>query len=274
MVFCVLLLIYMEEELLQRIEDLESRIIELEEQTDSEERLNEIEGELYSHSHELGVGETQSFDSHLKLGEGKFVNIGNTYRTGITIPIAQKYNIDNMILGAGPVTSTEIAASETGGKAGNSQLVLQHQPKGYSNWTFFYGNRPPIVLFKADSISGNKISVTNIDFETNELAGTVVKITSSRGLLEDSLEIVSNTKNEITLSNTTSASGPTCFVFNTIYLGSADYPWRRAYVSEGSGAGIRFGYGPTGEGSNGLLYMNSNGNLIWRNKSGSTSTIA
>jgi len=264
----------MEQELLQRIEDLESRIIELEEQTDSEERLNEIEDELYSHSHQLGVGETQSFDSNLKLGEGKFVNIGNTFRTGITIPISQKYNIDNMIIGSGPVTSTEIATSKNGGEAGNSQLVLQHQPKGYTNWTFFYGNRPPIVLFKAESISGNKISVTNIDFETNELAGTVVKITNSRGLFEDALEIVSNTKNEITLSNTTSASGPTCFVFNTVYLGSADFPWRRAYLSEGSGAGIRFGYGPTGGGSNGLLYMNDGGNLIWRDKGGSTTTIA
>jgi len=262
----------MEQELLQRIEDLESRIIELEEQTDSEERLNEIEDELYSHSHELGVGETQSFDSHLKLGEGKFVNIGNTYRTGITIPISQKYNMDNMLLGAGPIVGNSFVGGGVSGSSGNTQLVIQHQPSDYTDWSFFYANRPPIYTFTVYGISGDTITTDEVRFAENELVGLSVQISSSSGV--EYAKVLRNTTNVITLDRSFTRGEANIFVSGSVFLGSADFPWKRLYVAQDTSGGVRFGFGATGQGDNGLLYMNDGGNLIWRDKGGSTTTIA
>ena len=114
------------------------------------------------------------------------------------------------------------------------------------------------------------MTINGFDFTTNELSGHLINIYNSSGTFVESQAIASNTSTVITISGTwtSSTSGGIFFIYNPAYLGSAEHIWQRAYVQEGTSGGVRFGVGPTAGGQNGLLYMDSAGDLWWRDKAG------
>lgn len=157
----------------------------------------------------------------------------------------------------------------------NSQLVLSQYGNG--SGTFFYSASNPQYTNKGKSVSsgGSTLTDTNFNWSINVLAGAYVNIYDSVGSFQFTRQISSNTSSVITITGTwpSTVSNCTYSVFLPTYLGSADNPWKRGYVGEGTSEGLRFGYGPTNGGQNGLLYMDSSGNLYWRNKGGSSSLL-
>lgn len=162
----------------------------------------------------------------------------------------------------------------------NTQVTLEHQygtdTAGGTHQSFWYGNRGPVYFGNTASCASGGTVLTQSDFKwtTNELAGAHINIkTSSASASWQSLTISSNTENTITVSDGTfSVYGANLFyiISFAIYFGSADYPWRRLYTTDGSGGGIRFGYGNTNGGQNALLYMDTTGVPKWRAPDGTT----
>lgn len=117
---------------------------------------------------------------------------------------------------------------------------------------------------------GSTVTINGYNFDTNELAGQLINIISSSGSFVETQVIASNTSTVITISGTwgSNTSGGTFFIYTPVDLGSEETTWQRFYTQEGTSGGIRFGVGPTAGGQNGLLYMDSAGDLYWRDKAG------
>lgn len=135
-----------------------------------------------------------------------------------------------------------------------------------------------VSSFTGTSIStssgGSTITIDGYNFTTNELAGETINIYNSSGTFIESHKIASNTSTVVTISGTWSSntSGGTFLVYKPVYLGSAETIFERAYVNQEESGGIRFGIGKTGSAgvasTTGLLYMDSVGDLYWRDKAG------
>lgn len=116
-------------------------------------------------------------------------------------------------------------------------------------YSFFYGLRPP--LFSGPP-AGSTITVTsgastitdtNQNFGINYLADSYISVEGSTLGLE-TYKITSNTATAITVDGTWGAtdSDVVYVVFRPIYFGSANYPWKRIYLTDD----IRFGKGASG----------------------------
>jgi len=161
----------------------------------------------------------------------------------------------------------------------NSQLQLEHQynTDATSKQTFFYGLRSPFYVGAGDVTSGGTtMRQTTFKWKTNELSNAYIAINSPDGSSFSGFQIASNTEDTLTITGGTWAfSGQNIgfTIFMPIYSGSATYPWRRLYTGDTSGGGIRFGYGNTGGGQNGLLYSDGQ-NLHYRRPNGTIETLA
>lgn len=162
-----------------------------------------------------------------------------------------------------------------GNTSGNLLLNLNHQPQNTSNQSFITAVRPPIYInIPGTTISttagGSTVTTSGYGFTVNSLTGALINIYDSSGTLIETQTIASNTATVITITATwiASTSGGTFTIFVPVFFGSADNPYQRLYTQEGTGAGIRFGVGPTNGGQNGLLYSDAAGDLYWRNKAG------
>ena len=162
------------------------------------------------------------------------------------------------------------------------QINMLHQPNNTSNQSFITAFRPPLyVPVNGTTISvtagGSTVTINGYNFTTNALTNAVINIYSSSGSLVESRIIASNTSDVITINGTWGAttSGGSFLILQPVFLGSADQIWQRFYVQEGTGGGIRFGMGVTAgsQNQNGLLYMDSAGDLYWRNKSGTSTKL-
>lgn len=125
-----------------------------------------------------------------------------------------------------------------------STIILEHQgyTTGSLNWTFFYGYRPPAYGGAGKVVTPTKIKVTSVDLKVNELAGVQLMLGVNNQGYTEFFTIESNTRNTITFDGSSSLTGDVFwFTYTPIYLGSANFPWRRAYLTED----IRFGYGPS-----------------------------
>lgn len=162
----------------------------------------------------------------------------------------------------------------------NSQIVLEHQyatdAANGTRQTFFYGIRAPLFSGSSGDIKSGGTTLAQSDYQwrTDDLVGCYVVAKS--GASFNCFKVTANTARSLTVDGTWTfgAGGVSYTVFTPVYLGSADYPWRRAYVGDLSAGGLRFGFGATAGGQNGLLYMNASGQLIWRNKAGGETTVA
>jgi hypothetical protein len=128
------------------------------------------------------------------------------------------------------------------------------------------------------SVTSGNSTITDSFFNwgTNDLATYYINIYNSSGVYQFTRRIASNTSSTITITGTWPSSVSNCIytVFMPVYFGEAAFPYRRIYTGEGDSEGIRFGYGITNAGENGLLYMDSAGSLYWRNKAGSSTLVS
>jgi hypothetical protein len=156
----------------------------------------------------------------------------------------------------------------------NAQLNIDHQSETATLQTFIYAFRKPIAFGSTGSITsgGTVLTQTEFTFDVDSLTGAFINVYNpTTNALVETFEIASNTQNTITITGGTwSYTGsPIIFqLFMPVYLGAADFPYRRLYTTEGTVGGIRFGFGATAGGQNGLLYMDSAGDLYWRPKTG------
>lgn len=161
----------------------------------------------------------------------------------------------------------------------NAQITFEHQPStnGSTNQTFLYAFRSPLYIGNDGTVAsaGTTLTTDQYAFETDALIGAYAQVTNpSDGTFEAYL-ITANTKDTITIDGAWGFAAANAFyvIFVPVYLGSADFPWRRVYVTTGEGGGIRFGVGDTGGGQNGLLYMDTAGDIFWRDLAGSSTQI-
>jgi hypothetical protein len=247
-------------ELQEEIQNLSQKIREL-----SEWKIN-IEEKLTNHNH---TGE----DGSKRLEDTIQTRPGTVIGTNL-IHLTSASRRPTFATSQGFITVGE--DSEDGSlskKYGNAQLTIEHQHPLSSN-SFFYAYRPPLYTgLKGNTTSASTTFTTrDFDFVPNELSNSFLLVNYKDGTF-DCFKITSNNKNIITITGGTFAKTETNTawgVFKPLYLGAAQFPWYRIAVMDGTDGGVRFGRGATNAGQNGLLYMDSVGDLYWRNKSGSS----
>lgn len=233
---------------------LERLVNELRDENKAIKRLLEV----HQHSNYDG---TKSFLNDLSIPSGMAFESGHSQFGELYV--GGNYN-------AGIVTGEDRILSDG---STNSQFFIQHQ----ANETFINPSRGPQFTAQDASITsgGTTMTQAKYTFETNALVGLYLYVNTS-GTNYDAFPIASNTGNTITISGgtwTATVSNAIWLVYKPIYLGSAQYVFKRAYVDEGTAGGIRFGVGHTAGGQNGLLYMDATGDLYWRNKGGSATKL-
>lgn len=261
-------------ELENRVEDLENLVEDMTDIiTDLEKKVIDQEEELYSHEHSPNIGDSQAQNTDIKLDSRKFINIGNFSRTSATADFpSSNFVYNNAVWGIGPQRTESFADTERANRFGNTQLTMQHQPTDLTGFSFFFAQRPPFYSFNVEVMQGNTITIEDLDFEKDELIGAQFRITNPNTGLNSYATITDNTKNTITLDSSPSVTTGTVLISNNVFLGSADFPWLRAYVREGTSGGVRFGTGGTGVDDNGLLYKDGQ-DLKYRRPNGTTVTI-
>lgn len=251
------------DELKQQIQDLTQRLDKLEvEKKDLEQRIEDkIAKDITD----------DKFDLPIIVDRGTFARFGDTSIIGLT-PIENIQQHDFIIS-----TGRDSAALKSNSISTDLKLQNQEYTNGDTNQSFFFGYRPPLYANTGKSVSNAGSTITDASFTwvTNSLANAYINIFDSAGVFKFTRKIASNTASVITITGTwpSSVSDANYIVFMPVYLGSADYPWRRVYTGEGTGEGIRFGYGVTAGGTNGLLYMDATGDLYWRDKAGSATKL-
>lgn len=263
-------------------EDLQTQVAELEdelqtiktertkERADFDERLLAVEKILKEHTHR-GDDESTAIEKDIELLSGFGFSSGDVASfKGV------ESAVENRTLS---IFGTGRDKSEAEG-INNSQVQLEHQygTDSTTRQTFYYGIRGPIYKGASASFASGDTVLSQADWtwQTNELAGTRVLIYYSATSF-GGFEIASNTEKTLTITGGTFASsvtGAQYQVFMPVYLGGATYPWRRAYIEEGTAGGLRIGLGATGGGQNGLLYMDSLGDLYFRSKRAGTFTAS
>lgn len=261
------------------MDDLNTKIRELENKLDSsiklnkdlENKLNELSEILRKHEHSGSDGSSQIFTNPIILND----NV--RFQTGLT-------SIDSKTskLGGGNEYSvTSITTGEDSNSNGivdklksTTQLTIQHSH--IDDTSFVYIFRNPYYDGKCNITSGlSEIIQNKFIFELDELKDSfiTIKITSSTF---NTYKILSNTNNTITVSGTlpTTISDTNFAIFKPVYLGSGTFPFRRIYTLGDTDGGIRFGNGTTGNGQNGLLFLNeSTGRLQFRRPNGTIDTV-
>ena len=240
--------------------------------SDLTRQIDELKTIQSTHGHSGSDGSQFQFTDKIDVKQGQPLKTGRMAMMDVFDP---KY--PQTINGAIAVGTDEVVSDGSD----NAQVTLQHQPNtdGTTNQTFYLGFRGPIFVNVPDGTftSGTSILTTNrFSFGVNALAGATLVVRQSGTEVIEGFNIVSNTQDSITISGTfgfTASANSSFDVFVPIYFGSAEYPWRRLYTGPGSDGGIRFGYGSTNGGQNGLLYMDSAGDLYWRNKSGTSTKL-
>lgn len=240
---------------------------------DLTQQVNTLKTNYEKHQHD-SIDGTNTLKKGIKLDVDQFLQVGNS--TQATLPVTNLGDTTEQYTYSIGVGKDD---GKTGfvNKADSLQLNFNHQPRNTSLQSFINAFRSPLVsAFENTSISttsgGNTVTIEGYNFTTNELAGALINIINSSGVLVETQVIASNTATVITISGTwlASTSGGKFFIYSPVFLGSADIIWQRFYTQEGTSGGIRFGAGVTAGGQNGLLYMDSVGDLYWRNKSGTS----
>lgn len=166
-----------------------------------------------------------------------------------------------------------VGLTVTGGTSGATGVISTITDDGTSGTISFStvtGEFTVGELITDTSTGSANVATSNV----NILTGALINIYNAAGSLVETQTIASNTGTVITIAGTwlaTTALG-SFFIFQPVFMGSADTPYQRFYTEEGTGAGIRFGVGTTNGGQNGLLWMNSVGNLFWRPKTAAAFT--
>lgn len=265
-------------------EDLQNQIEELQELLDKQVAINKensraIEGlrkELNAHSH-LGADGTSEIRRTVTIPAGEGFVVGNA---ALEDASNQTNKVGALVVGPSTTPGTVLNSP-------NSQVELTHGGTGLSdaaaNLSFFRGLRPPLYSFNDGQITSGESVMTQskFTFSDDELVGsfpTYLSVYNPDSATDfDSFRITANDSKTITIDGTFAFSGNKIgwIIFKPVFLGSADFPWQRAYVMEGSEGGLRFGPGATAGGQNAILYIDSSsGFLIFRDQGGNTYQLA
>lgn len=250
------------ENILQKINNLEEQILKL-------------KSDYQKHQHD-GKDGTNILRKNIELDKSSFLKVG--YLEQASSPIVLQGDENEQMQHVFSLSKTNKIGAVN--KLDALQVNFLHQPNNPAKQSFIIANRSPIITpFEGQTVSTTAgqttITINNFNFKTNELAGGLISIYNSSNVYIETRVISSNTSNVITVSSAwgSSTSNGLFFIYTPVYLGSADNIFQRFYTQEGEGGGIRFGMGTTNGGQNGLLYMNSVGDLYWRNKSGTSTKI-
>ncbi len=248
--------------------NLENRIAKL------ENELKEFKQKYATHQHTITDG-TSYLRKNIILDADQSITVGDGQW--------QTFRANNSTDGLNYISGTTIGPNITPGasqKSPNMQMLMTHIPTQASKFSFLTAECAPLVLSYANtSISttatGNTVTISGYNFITNELTGAYINIFNSSGTLIETQKIASNTATVVTISGTWRSSTTGTFkIYNPVFLGRTETIFHRVYVEEGTTAGgVRFGVGPTNGGQNGLIYMDSSGNLFWRDKAGTSTQL-
>jgi hypothetical protein len=229
-------------------------------------------GNFQKHTHSGSDGSSKYFQNGIEIKPG------TTFKTG-------NMAMEEFTTGAGVTTggftvgaNSKGAGTSTVNKDG-TQITIQHQKptNGTTNQTFVEGRRSPMYISTKNSatfdIGSAVLSQSEYNWAVNELDGAYVVVYESDTEFV-MYEITSNTETTLTIDSTFDfkGSGVKFEIFEPVYFGSAQTPWRRLYVIGDSTGGIRFGGGNTNGGYNSLLYTNGT-NLYFRRNNGTVRTI-
>lgn len=260
---------------LEKIEELETELEEQKKSFDSKleemtEKLDKLVSEMEEHTHDgettarvTGSPETKDQDPFW---------MGNA---GI-VAHTKRPSLDNDLLVLTSGRDREYFPGRAYGSSNNAELYLDHTDGGLD---FFYGfaHGGYVNGYGKISVSATDTFVTDtvFDWEVNELVGKIINISSSTGVFIMSDVVTSNTANKVNFSTAIGYDTNISYtIINPLYLGAAQYPYKRAYVDSDTGGGVRFGIGPTAGGSNGLLYLDSaSGLLKFRRPNGTIDTL-
>lgn len=231
-----------------------------------QQSVRSLEGLLQHHKHD-GLDGSGKLLTSIDLKDGQAFTIGNA--GGITAgqDSTQLRTVLGLISGIDQNTSDG---------SQNAQVVLDHYASTVQS--FFYASRKPIYGLSntINIVSGTSIATqSQYTFPINQLTSdasvkTYLVVNTADLSSFNIFPILSNTTTQITVDGSWSFTGTNLsgFIYVPVYLGSADYPWQRAYVTDGTAGGVRFGIGPTNAGQNSLLYMASDGTPHWRDTAG------
>lgn len=251
----------------QELEQLKRTIRELTQQ------VNTLKTNYEKHQHDSLDG-TNTLRKNIKLDNDQWLQVGlGGQATGDIINLGAVNEQYQYAISIGK----DDGRSGFVNKADILQMDFLHQPLNALKQSFITARRSPVVLpFENTSIStttgGNTVTIAGYNFVTDELEDSSINIYNSSGVLIETQTIDSNTATVITIKGTwlASTSGGKFDIHTPVFLGAADYIWKRFYTGEGTTGGIRFGDGVTAGGQNGLLYMDSAGDLYWRPKTGAS----
>jgi len=268
------------------------KINELENELSSLRRdFNDLKKTIELHNH-LGIDGTKRFDGDTEfIGKKLILAAGNSVDTGTAVKINLPIDVvDNVRTTNSKQRRTasfgnftyhkdqsdeQVNAIIIGGKNNNdintpndelnlSQIILQHQTNSTQTppFSFLFAQRTPLDSNTEISITngGNTLTDSLKSWDTNSLAGCYVLIYTTAGVFQEARPILSNTATQITISGTwgVATDDYNYFIFATVFLGAADFPYRRLYVAsdswvnsgsidaENSRKAIRLGAGTSG----------------------------
>lgn len=156
--------------------------------------------------------------------------------------------------------------SDAGDGIDNAQANLDYDNE--TKLTIFSAFGGKIVTGEGQTILGSSIVTVNEKIP-GDLTGYKITVTDSEGTTFGST-VVSNTSNSITMTDesTFSSGNIVFFSFTPAFLGFSNLPWQTLYVLDTESGGIRFGFGVTGDGTNGRLFMDTDGRCKFRRPDG------
>jgi len=267
----------MDQELKRQLDDLkrtvDSQAKSIEDLRAKNEELSRV---LSTHTHSGNDGSDYLYSGGINLKPGQQFITGN-------FAFAESTESDPSDRTSQIQRGYLVVGSDTGSQDGvdNAQLTIENQSGTDSSTkqTFFYGFRGRVYSSDDGTVSsgGTTMTTSKFSFVVDELVGQYITVTNPNLTTEfQAYEIASNTTNSVTITGGTwsfsSSQNAPFTIFTPVYLGSGNYPWRRFYVRDGSAGGVRFGFGPTNGGQNGLLYMDGQ-DLKWRQPDGTVKTV-
>lgn len=207
-------------------------------------------------------------DYSIKLDAGKYFSTGSAALAGYTNQ-GGDLSSHQAVLFVGEDTNPDR------GGVDNTQLTLLRDNTNNQSYLFSISG---VILNAADGFakSGSTILTAKSirGLASENLINQLITVRCDNGLYYG-FYITANSGNTITLSSALpdAMSGNEFLIYNPVFLGSPLAPWERLYVTSGTAGGVRFGEGTTTGGQNGLLYMNSSGNLFWRTPAGASTQL-
>lgn len=248
-------------------QDPQSQINQLKQEMDTLKRLVE------NHQHVYGDGTTQ-LRKNIKLDRDQWLSVGQMQL--LQQPLTRDGSTGGEAYGSSISLGPDNLDGGTQLKSQNLQIDMIHFPKAPGKSTIHAYSAPLVSSSLNNTVTvssgGNTVTINGYGFITDELVGALIDIYDSTGVLIETQTISSNTPTVVTITGIWlhNTSGGKFLIYQPVLLGQPDVIFNRVYVQEGTAlGGIRFGVGPTSTsagGQNGLLYMDTIGDLYWRAK--------